>query len=296
MNEDTRRLQLRSLGFIEDEDDRRVELIEKSKDCELMGALRLNFFSQPKYLLPGVTVRLTLHRAKDTFALIHGTGNPVIHMKAARLYVRRVRTAPSVIRGHELGLAKKNAIYPYTRGQVITYSVAQGSYSHSRDDIFSSSMMPKFVIVGMVLSEAYNGDTLESDPFAFNHFNMQSIALYRDGQALPYREAYEPNFGANIYVKEYMKSIIHSTQHLNTNMNNGISLEDFAQGKYCFFTFNLAPDFDMNQCQLPRDGNLRLEVKFRSALPKSINMIVYGMFDAQIQITKERRIVCTHVH
>lgn len=293
-NRETRDIQLRAKGYIEDENVRMGQLISKSKVCELGGAMRLDFFNQPKYLLPGVTVRVRMQRSKDTFAMIHGAGSPKIQILGACLYVRRVRVSPSVIKGHEMGLAKKNAIYSYTRGQVISYSVAQGSHSHFRDNIFSSSLLPKFVVVGMVKSEAFNGDTVESNPFQFEHFDVQSVGLYRDGQSVPYNQVYEPNFTENLYVREYVKSIIHGPQHLNTNLNNGIRLKDFGDGKYCLFTFNLTPDFDNKDPQVARDGNLRLELKFRTALAKAINVIVYGVFDTQLQVTKQRDII--HVH
>ena len=73
-------------------------------------------------------------------------------------------------------------------------------------------------------------------------------------------------------------------------------MDAFANGGYTFFTFNLTPDFDYSQRQMPRDGHIRLEVKFAKALEKSINVIVYGIFDAQLQITKYRKIICDNVH
>lgn len=294
-NNDTRNIQLKTIGYEEDEAERR-KIIAKSKICELAGALRLDFFNQPKYLLPGVDVKLSFHRSRNLFPFSNGTGDPVIHLKVARLYVRRVRVSPSVVKGHMLGLVKTNAKYDYTRAQVVTYSIPTGSFSHFRDNIFSSPLLPKFVIVAMVKSESFNGDVAAGDPFEFSNFNVQSVGLYRDGQSLPFRELYQPNFVTGVYLRDYMRSIIHNTQHMNTNLNNGITLDDFARGKYCFFTFNLTPDFDMNQRQLPRDANLRLELKFGTQLAQSINVIVYGTFDTQIQITRDKEIICSHVH
>lgn len=294
-NAETREIQLKTIGYAEDETERK-KLIAKSRYCELAGALRLDFFNQPKYLLPGVDVKLVFHRSRDLFPFSNGTGNPLIQIKAAKLYVRRVRVSPSVIKGHELGLKKMNAKYDYTRAQVVTYSIATGSHSHFRDNIFSSPLLPKFVIVAMVKSESFNGDVAAGDPFEFSNFDVQSVGLFRDGQSLPFRELYQPNFSGGICLRDYMRSIIHNTQHMNTNLNNGITLEDFEKGKYCFFTFNLTPDFDMNQRQMARDANLRLELKFRQALSQSINVIVYGTFDTQVQITRDKEIICNHVH
>ena len=294
-NKSTRQIQLESMGYLDNPEDRK-KLIGKSRIVELCGALRLDFLNQPKYLIPGVNVRITLTRSDDRFAFTAGAGAAAIKLLHAKLYVRRVRVSPSVLRGHEVGLTKKNAVYPYNRSQVVSYTIPQGSHSHFRDNVFSSSLLPKFVVVGFVSASGFNGSEMDSDPFGFTHFDIQSIGLFRDGQSLPYREIYEPNFSNDLYLREYMKSIIHNTQHLNTNFNNGITLKDFSSGNYCFFTFNLTPDFDMLQTQMPRDGNLRLEIRFRTQLKEPINVIVYGTFDTHIQINKQREIVCSHVH
>ena len=261
-----------------------------------VGALRLDFFNQPKYLLPGVNVKLTMQRSKAKFSLTHGNGDPVVKRLVTKLYVRRVKVNPSVLLGHRLGLVKKNALYSCNRGQVVSYSIPAGSLSHYKDNLFSMTLLPKFVIVCFVSSASFNGSDLESDPFKFEHFNVNSVGLFRDGQAIPYRDLYEPDFENKLYTREYVKSIIHQTQHLNTNLTNGIDMEKFANGGYTFFTFNLTHDFDYTQSQMPRDGNLRLEVKFAGALAKSINVIVYATFDSQLQITKDRQIICDNVH
>ena len=287
----TKKIQLRPIGFNDDEVERKAWLKE-SRTMELMGALRLDFLNQPKYLVPGVSVRIKLQRSNNKFALIHGSGNPQIKLLQAKMYVRRVKVNPSVSLAHHLGRAKdKNAIYSYNRGQMISYSIAQGSMSHFNDNLFSTKLLPKFVVVGFVKASAYNGSELESNPFNFEHFNVNSVGLFRDGQSLPYRELYEPNFDEGLYVREYVKSIVHCTQHLNTNLNNGIDLDKFVNGGYTFFTFNLTPDFDYTQRQMPRDGNLRLEVKFAKPLDKAINVLIYATFDTDLQITKTGQII-----
>lgn len=283
--------QLAPMGFNEDADERK-KLITQSRECELVGALRLDFFNQPKYLLPGVNVSLKMSRAKDLFALTGGGQcNPLIKFLNMRLYVRRVRVNPSVMKAHEDGLTKRNAIYPYTRGEVTSYSVAQGSLAHVKDGLFSGSLLPKFLVVGFVKTTAFNGTGLVDSPFTFNDFTVSSIGLYRNGQLVPFSDMYEGKG-----MKEYLRSIVHNTQLLNTNFTNGISFAPFQNGPYTLFTFNLTPDFDMTHSQLPRDGNLRLEIKFRNPLAEPINVVIYGTFDSQIQITKNRQIICSHVH
>ena len=166
-----------------------------------------------------MNVRIKLQRHSNRFALVHSTGNPQIKITHAKLYVRRVRVNPTIALAHNKGLAtSKNAIYQYNRGQMISYSIAQGSLSHFNDNLFSTKLLPKFVVVAFVKAIAYNGRELESDPFNFEHFNVCSVGLFRDGQSLPYRELYEPNFKEGLYTREYVKSIAHCTQHLNTRL------------------------------------------------------------------------------
>ena len=292
----TKKLQLAPAGYNKD-NDIRLSWIKQSKSKLFVGALRLDFLNQPKYLLLGVNVRITLTKSKPKFALCGGgTTNPRLIIQDTKLYVRRVRVHDSVLKAHLTSLSHRNAIYPYTRGQVISYSIPVGSLSHFRDNLFNSSLLPKLVIVGFVRSSAFNGDNLNEEPFTFEPCNVSFLALYRDGMSLPYRDSYSPDFTNGMFEVDYFKSIIHNVQHLNTNLNNGISVDDFT--KNCaLFTFNLTPDFDMTQCQMSQDGNLRLEMKFSTPLTYAINVIVYGTFDTQIEITKDRQVICSqHVH
>jgi hypothetical protein len=292
-NSDAKLHQLEARGFDTSEDDRKKK-IQASRQCELMGSLRLDFLNQPKYLLPGLDVKISLIRNSDSFALMKGNGHPKIQLLQTKLYVRRVKCNPSVLQGHSVGLMKRNAIYPFTRSNVVSYSIPKGSMSYNKDNLFLQSQLPKFVIVGMVKTQAYNG-VLADDPFYFNHFDVSSVGLYKDGQSAPYREIYEPNFENDLFFRDYVKSIVHNTQHLNTNVNNGITMDEFKQG-YTFFTFNLTPDFDMNQTQQASGGNLRLELRFSKPLVDPINVIVYATFDATLQITRDNQVICDHVH
>ena len=68
--------------------------------------------------------------------------------------------------------------------------------------------------------------------------------------------------------------------HLDKNLNNGITSTNFKD-KYPFFTFVLAPDFDIFQTHLQKQGNLRLDIKFGMAT-ESVNVLIYGIFDSSI--------------
>jgi hypothetical protein len=292
-SEETRQLQLEAAGYSENEKDR-AGWIEKSNVYEMAGSLRLDFLNQPKYLIPGVNVRLHLECSKGDFSLHDSAGGAaakaLVDIKSAILYVRRVKVNPSVLIGHTVGMKSNNAVYPFTRSKTVSYSLSKDSLSYSKENIFGNSRLPKFVVVGFVSSAAFNG-SYAKNPFTFNHFNVNSVGLYRDGQSLPFRQIYQPDFKNNLVTRDFLISIVQNTELLNKNMNNGIALKDFKNGGYSLFTFNLTPDFSMRQTQIAQDGNLRLDVMFAEALPEAINIIIYGIFDSELQITRTGEVI-----
>jgi hypothetical protein len=207
----------------------------------------------------------------------------------AILYVRRVKVDPAVELGHAKGLRAKNAIYPYTIGKCLTYSIPNGTSSYMKENLFSNAQLPKFVIVGLVPSDAYNG-SYTSKPFEFKHFGTTNIALYQDGQSVPFKREYVSDFAKGLCTDTYFRSMVVNTQMMNTNRTHGIDIADYKK-KYTFFTFNLCADFEMNQVQKVRESNLRLEMRFKNALTSAINVIVYGVFDATLQITFGKQVI-----
>lgn len=295
-SEESKGLQLLPAG-VTDEEDERKEWAENSRQFEVVGALRLDFLNQPKYIIPGVSVRIRMKKADSAFSLHLPTGTKDdgkthfnILLKKCILYVRRVKVHPSVIDGHKSGLKKKNAIYPYTRTKTISYSIPSGSTSYLKENLFSTGRLPKFVIVGLVHNKAYTG-SLDHEPFKFEPFKVNHVALHRDGQAIPYKAAYNPNFDSKLITDVYVRSILQNTQILNTNRSNGITMDIFKDKGYTFFTFNLTPDYDMTQVQEARNANLRLDMRFSEALKHAINVICYGIFDSKLEITETRQII-----
>ncbi len=70
-----------------------------------------------------------------------------------------------------------------------------------------------------------------------------------------------------------------------------MSRDDFGQG-YTFFGFDLTPDGCDGCCfHLSRKGNLRIEMHFATALEHTVNIVVYGEFEAVLEIDKGRNII-----
>lgn len=288
---------LYAAGFHKSTDDRHKWLHDEYQNkIELAGPLRFDFFNQPKYLIPGVSARITFTKASSDFVLSYKSGETEVpngtwkvQIVSAVLFVRRVKVHPTVLKAHTLGLEKRNALYPYIRNKVISFSIPQGSTSYFYDNLFSSSLLPKVVIIALVKSVALTG-SIKHDPFNFTHFDLTKMDLLRNGQSIPYRQGYAFDVDSGHYTELYVRSILQNMNLLNGNVHNGIQLHDFRDTQFLLI-FNLTPDFDLKERQVIKDSNLRLDLAFKKPLPESINVIAYASFDATLQITKGREII-----
>ena len=282
-NTDTRNTNLTSIGY--EGETARTANCNKSKTISLCGTLQLDFFDQPKYLIPGVNVNIKLKRNEPGFCIYSAALKPKIEYISARLLVRRVRVEPSVLMGHQLGLNARNAIYPIRQCKLVTYNVGKGLMSFNKDQIFGDVRMPKFILVTFQNHNKHYGAYTEKTG-TYDHLKCTKISLTG---ATDYMESYEQDFESN-YTTTYVQSMIRNLGHMDKNLNNAITMKSFKD-LFPFFTFILAPDFDINQTQLPKQGNLRLEIKFAEALAESMIVLIYGIFDHEIQINKARTVL-----
>lgn len=279
-NSDTKKTSLASIGYDSDPLVRK-KWIAESKLYQMCGSLQLDFFDQPKYLMPGVDVKIRLARNAHTFCVSNKDLKPRVIITQARLMVRRVRVDSSVLMGHQIGLNTQNACYPYRRSKLTSFTLSAGMNGFYKDQIFGDMRLPKFVLVAFLDNAQYHG-TYTEQTIKYKHLNVTELTLSRNND---FRETYTQDFDTGNCVTSYVTSLIRNMGHMDKSLNCGISLDDFKE-MYPFFTFVLAPDFDTFQTQLPKQGNLRLDIKFGKPLTKPASILVYGVFDADIQINK----------
>ena len=265
----------------------------KSKVCELYGPLYLDFFHQSRYLISRVDFKLKLIPSSTDFSLnaFATTKDFKIRYDLAVLYVKRIKINPSLLNGHADGLEKGNALYPINHTEMITFTIPKGQKSYVRDRLFPIQQ-PKMLMIAMVDNDAFNG-ALKKNPFHFQHYNLDEIVLYRDGENVPAR-ALTPNFDAGHYARSYIHTMS-AFNYPNTDDTNGLTYDEFGKG-YTIFAYDLTATGDVSASY--RDAytssNLRLDLSFAKALPETINVLVYAIFDSQIEITKLRDIITNY--
>ena len=166
---------------IEDVDNRNEGLHQRflhtkgSKLVDLIGPIHADIFFQDKLLLNGVSMKIKLHRSKDSFCLMSSTPDAdyKVKIQSATLYIRRVSVNPTVALAQANTLEQTTAKYPLRRVEVKTFSIPQGNQSFTRERMFLGQT-PKRIVIGCVENTAINGD-FKKNPYNFKHFNLNFL-------------------------------------------------------------------------------------------------------------------------
>ena len=267
----------------------RQRLIAESRIVEMMGRLHVDLFLQDRFLLNGVSVKIRLVRSKDAFSLMAGGQNPdyKVQIVDAVLFARKAVLSPTVQMAHIKALEKGTAKYPIRPVDCKVYSIPQGAMSHTHENLFLGTL-PKRLILWCIDNNAYNGE-YSKNPFNAKNNAINFLAVYVDGRQVPAKPL-QPNFETGSYIRSYV-NLFSATGKQAQDEGNDLSRDDFGQG-YTFFGFDLTPDGCDGCCfHLTRKGNLRIEMHFATALEHAVNVVVYGEFEAVLEIDKGRNII-----
>ncbi|XP_075439047.1 uncharacterized protein F54H12.2-like [Ascaphus truei] len=267
---------------------KRSQMTERGKAVELLGHLHSDIFFQEKLILNGLDLKIKLTRNKDTFCLMSAEAEPFkIQILNASLFVKRVQIAPAVRIGHAQGLLNGNAKYTIDRVGMKIYSIAVGSRVCNLENLFLGQL-PKLVIIGFVDNDAFSG-AYDKKPLCFKHNHVNFAALYLDGEQIP-TKPFQPDFENANSIREYM-ALVQIAGKQNADAGFLINREEYVEG-YTLFAFDLSPDQERGgHFSLIRNGNLRAEIRFSRALDRTVNIIVYCVFDNVIEINQRREVL-----
>nr|XP_055065250.1 uncharacterized protein F54H12.2-like [Misgurnus anguillicaudatus] len=259
-----------------------------SQPVELLVPIHGDIFFQEKLLINGVDVKIRLIRGKDEFCLMRSDDVAYkVKILSASLFVKKVSVSPSVRLGHAQALLSTTAKYPVDRVCLKTISLPTGSRVSNQENLFLGTL-PKSIVLGMVDNDAFSG-AYDKNPFTFNHYDLEFLAIYVDGKQIPSKPL-QPDFESGSAAREYYQLVMSTGRHLK-NHALAIDRDEFLAG-YTLFAFNLTPDEECGQhLSLVKSGNIRLEARFKNPLPHTITMIIYAVFDSIIQISNRRQVM-----
>uniref|UniRef100_A0A0E9WGY1 Uncharacterized protein n=1 Tax=Anguilla anguilla TaxID=7936 RepID=A0A0E9WGY1_ANGAN len=113
--------------------------------------------------------------------------------------------------------------------------------------------------------------------------------MYVDGQQFP-AKPFQPDYQNSSAIREFYSLILATGRHLK-DQPLLINRQEYTSG-YTLYAFNLSPYEGCSQhLSLIKTGNMRLEMRFRNALPRTVNMVVYACFDNIIEVNQRRNVL-----
>ncbi|UYV84452.1 hypothetical protein LAZ67_X002229 [Cordylochernes scorpioides] len=266
----------------------RHAVMDLNKEITLFGAMNLDLSFQHKLLLNGVSLKIRLHRAKNSFVLMFNTQGFVLKITKASLLVRKVTVSPSAVLAHNKTLENGVAKYPIRKVDVKTLTIPSGTHSTILPNLFLGPV-PNRIVIGFVTNGAYSGD-FTKNPFNFQNFNINYISLKIGQRVLPNRPL-TPQFSEGEFYRSYVDLFSNMGRYLSSGELN-ITPEEFQNG-LTLFAFDTTLDLCASDLHssVTQNSNISLEVKFSSALTSTINVILYSEFQSKIHIDKLRQVV-----
>ena len=254
---------------------------------QTIAPLHCDLFSQNKYMLNNVDLRLTLYRNSDDFCLMSPAAAEryKIHVENMKWCVQTVEISKSVGLALERTLTKYAAKYPIRRVEIRTVHIDAGRRQTPLNAVFNGQV-PRRIIFGCVDGDAYQG-TYGKSPFNFKHYNITEVSVVAAGKTYPQKPLLL-DFDNNRFAEAFIQ-LFEGLGISDEDKGNGISLKSYKLGS-CLFAFDLSPDHDDgNHWDLVRDGSTTINIRFGAAVPAGgIEVVVYAEFDNLITIDQNR--------
>lgn len=268
----------------------RQNMFKSSCEVELVGRLHADMLNQPKLLMSNVDLRVVLTLEKPNFYIMGGASDSsYIKILDATMYMDHAVVAEPIQIAHRAVLQKRNAVYDYQRVEVKSFTIAKDSQTISLDNVIVGQL-PNLLLIGMVENQAYTG-TRTLNPYNFQHFNLSQFNITVNGMKIP-SQPIEFDFNTNATNPISSRGYDHLFRGANLHL-----LDRSMQVTRAFYNsgglliaHDLTSDasYQKSSCVNPiQKGIVSIEARFAKALPKTITVIVYAEYDAQIEIDRD---------
>ena len=262
-----------------------------SKTWGLAGKLFLDIASQPKYLPGGMTVELTLHPVSNPSFYFMTTGtqsklNITPEFTDVKLFITKSTVYPETHRSIKSKLDSEKALrMDFTRHEIKSYTIPKDSLQCVWDNVCLGEL-PRRAFLVLIDHETQTGNNLKN-PFNYVHKNLNFLQFFMNGVAVPSRP-YQPDFTNDLFEREYL-SVYEALNELNSDPCYQLSIDKYKFGN-TIFAVNLGNDtsdgINMSGYRNPKkQGNLRVEMRFSSALNKNTSCLLLLQYDSTLVIT-----------
>ena len=251
----------------------RAKLMEGSREIELQSIIDIDIFKSTTYLVNGISMDINLTATSDKFRLLTAnteTTDYKLQVTDVSLVVPTVTLSNAVLISHQEVIKDEisQANYYYEKVQLRKFHIAGGLNSFFVEDAFQG-LLPSKITLAFVSSQALNG-SISHNPFCFDHYNVSLISITTDGIPSP-EGPLVLNFDSDIYMDAFSQ-LYKGKQQGDINQKSRITRQEY-KGGYSLFNFDLEPQKGDSFYPLRRQGNVRIEVRFRKELKESVVML-----------------------
>ena len=272
---------------------KRADRIRQGKSITTFSKLHCPLFTTNKALPTALKIRISLTRNTDAFLLLSDDPTFKLHIENVYLLVTYQKPREVILRIMEEKLQKSPAIYYITKPEIIVKPIPQSSRIIRMNDIFPEKL-PKYAFIFIQGSEDFEGK-INKNPFTF--FPFKKFQFYINGSQYftdPLEIDWVAGTGSNklykenaVYLRQLYKTIgkdlrgncLINRDNFQLNFIVGLSLTSDRCSTAC------------NHLNLQEVASTYLEIDIGvETLPNDPLLVIYAIYDRQIQINSERSI------
>ena len=267
---------------------------DESSIVQVEGPLMTDINYLDRLIINGVRIGIKFTPNPEAFCIMSSVTDVVYKIKILDhvLKIPHVNVSGAVLVAHDKMLQNVHAKYPFRRTDVKAISIPQGACN--LNELLYHDQVPSRLVIGFVKSIAYNG-SYSYNPFNFHHYLVNFLRVSVNGDPVSNHPLHLKFSGTKDFeFTEAYLALFKGTQKFGNDSGNNLSLDEYNMG-YSIFVVDIDPTLStmgVDNCLRPdKRGQVRLEVKFDTALSETINIICYAEFQSVFEIDRARNII-----
>ena len=264
----------------------RGKQVDGKKTIELIGRISSDILTLDKCLLSNVDVKVTLYQNKHSFVLMSPDvdADYCVKITSAKYYVKKYDVSPSLSLAHEKTLKTMNARYHYLRSNMSFFILPKGVSSFTRDNLTFGSKTPRQMLISLVEDTNKNGD-YSKNPYIADIHDLSSIRVTRDNIDC-YLSPISLVSGDSALA--YQSLLSSGSEAMFSDEGLPFDRNGYKNG-YAYFLFNFTNDPCPSHLTTISNSSIKIDLEFKKATSENLNLAVYTVSDAHIQITSDRK-------
>ena len=246
------------------------------------GPLNLDISGLNAFMVDGVNMKVSLEPIDPKYLInkkADDTSIPDYELLSVKLLVTKIKPAASVLLATKKALLQQPIEYIMRRKIVDTPIIPKDVLEYTTSRPFQE-LIPAQIYVWFVDLEASNG-TYHLDPYYWGTLNITNYTVRINGVEIAAASSCEDSF-----IQPYLDSF-----EASGNSEHFIPYMRYNGRGCCVLCFNTNNGSDQNSINLEKRGNLSIQFKFKTPLPRSVKMYIAGAIDSTFVVDAEKQVV-----